>query len=286
MGLEITNNLSLGGIERNFFSNTIQQKVVPAYVTTEPSADYISTKTDLAKYLNERAIREMIEVNSEVKQILKKLKINLNLNMKALDNLAQNHLPQTKKIAVGIVNHLPQSFKKAVELQSLQKAAVLHDIGKVLIPANIMNKAGALTDAEREIMQKHSDLSYELLKTTDLDETTLDLVKNHHQNAQKTGYPQAEEHFVYDINNQILSVADVYSALREKRSYKAAMGKNQALAIIHEDVKEGKLHPYVFKALVDWANETEENSEISQGSTKIKPQWKVLYNKLANCLSA
>jgi len=286
MGLEITNNISLGSVQRNFFSNSIQQIVVPNYVAPEPSADYISTKTDLAKYLNERAIRDMIDVNSEVKKILAGFKISPKVNMKALGNLVENHLPQTKKIAMGIVSHLPQDFKKSVELQSLQKAAVLHDIGKVLIPANIMNKSGALTDAERAIMEKHSDLGYEMLKKTDLDEKTLHLVKNHHQNAHQTGYPQAEEHFVYDINNQILSVADIYSALREKRSYKEAMSKNQSLAIIHEDVKKGKIHPYVFKALVDYANETEENSKSATGSIKTKPQWKVLYNKFANCLGA
>lgn len=286
MGLEITNNLSLGSVERNFFSNSIQQKVVPSYITPELSADSISTKTDLAKYLNEKTIREMIEVNSEVKQILKGLKINLKVNMNILDNLVENHLPQTKKIAMGIVSHLPQNLKKAVELSPLQKAAVLHDIGKVLIPENITNKAGALTEDEIAIMQKHSDLSYEMLKTTDLDEKTLDLVKNHHHNSQKSDRQETDEYFVYDINHQILSVADVYSALREKRSYKPEMGKNQALAIIHEDVKNGKLHPYVFKALVDWANETEEKSQNIPSSAKIKSQWKVLYNKLTNCFSA
>ena len=103
-------------------------------------------------------------------------------------------------------------------------------------------------------MQHHAILGYEMLKTTDLDNETLKLIENHHQNAQKTGYPQVEENFVADLNAQILSAADMYTALREKRAYKPAMGKNEALAIIHKDMKDGKIHPLVFKALVDYAN--------------------------------
>lgn len=68
-------------------------------------------------------------------------------------------------------------------------AAYLHDIGKVLIPVNILNKAGKLDERETEIMHKHSELGYELLKSTDIDKKTLNLIRNHHQNAKKTGYP-------------------------------------------------------------------------------------------------
>ena len=56
--------------------------------------------------------------------------------------------------------------------------------------------------------------------------------------------------FKADINQQILSVADKYSALTEKRSYKDPMPAEKALAIIYKDVKDGKTHPFVFKALV------------------------------------
>lgn len=290
MGLELNNNLPIGSVGHSFSSNPLQYQAivnkgtVGNYVTPGPSADYISKNSDLAGYLNEKAIKEMLNVNSEISQILKRLKITPKINMKILDDLAKNHLPHTKKITAGIVSHLPQEFRKAVEIQSLQKAAVLHDIGKVLIPSWIINKAGALTDNERAIMQKHSDLSYEMLKTTDLDEKTLDLVKNHHQNAQKTGYPQADENFIADINAQILSAADVYSALREKRVYKSAMEKNQALAIIHKDVEKGKLHPQVFKALVDWANQ--EEVVKSEKSANINPQRQSFYAKFVNCFSS
>ena len=99
-------------------------------------------------------------------------------------------------------------------------------------------------------MHTHSELSYELLRKTDLDTRTLNLIKYHHQNALGNGYPQASPDFKADINQQILSVADKYSALTEKRSYKDPMPAEKALAIIYKDVKDGKTHPFVFKALV------------------------------------
>ena len=281
MGLEIKpNQLPNVGVQSNFFINTLQKYLASQkYVTPAIKPDTVSVNTDLYKYINSNAVSEMVKVNSEIARILNELKIPLKINMNVLHDLVKNHLPKTKKAAIGIANNLPEEFRSEVDLQALQKASVLHDYGKVLIPEKIINKQGKLTQKEREIMQKHSVLGYEMLKNTDLDDETLHLIKNHHQNAQKTGYPHAEGNFIADINLQILSAADVYSALREKRSYKTEMSKNQALAIIHADVKQGKMHPYVFKALVDYANE-EENL------TKVQPKRKIFNLKLVNSLSA
>lgn len=281
MVLEVNSMTPVSGVQSNYTINPLRKGLVLQNYATPPSKpDSVNTNTDLSKYLNEKAISEMITASSEIKQILKAAKIPAKVNMTILNELVANHLPQTKNVSVGIASNLPQNLKAGVNVQSLQKAAVLHDIGKVLIPNEIVNKKGKLTDSERDIMQKHSILGYELLKTTDIDQDTLYLVRNHHQNAQKTGYPAVDDNFVADINLQILSVADMYSALREKRSYKPAMSKNQALAIIHKDMKQGKVHPYVFKALVDYANKEEERL------TNVEPQRQVFYLKPEYSLSA
>ena len=281
MGLEIKpNQLPNSGVQPNFFINTLQKYLASQkYATPQIKPDSVSVNTDLYKYINSNAVSEMVQVNSEITRILNELKIPLKINMNVLHDLVKNHLPKTKNAAIGIANKLPKEFKSEVDFQALQKASVLHDYGKVLIPEKILNKEGKLTPQEREIMQKHSVLGYEMLKNTDLDKETLHLIKNHHQNAQKSGYPTADENFVADINLQILSAADVYSALREKRSYKIEMTKNQALAIMHNDVKQGKMHPYVFKALVDYANEEE-------GLVKVQPKRKLFNLKFVNSLSA
>ena len=112
-------------------------------------------------------------------------------------------------------------------------------------------------------MHTHSELSYELLKMTDLDEKTLKLIRNHHQNAKKTGYPWVGNDFNADLNLQIVSIADKYSALTETRPYKRSMTPKQALTIIYQDVKEEKLHPFVFRALVNYAKQNEPKTLVS-----------------------
>ena len=101
-------------------------------------------------------------------------------------------------------------------------------------------------------MHKHSELGYEILKNTNLDKKTLNLIRNHHQNAKKSGYPFVSNDFRADLDLQILTMADKYSALTEKRAYKEAYTPKQALTIIYADVKDGKLHPFIFKALVNY----------------------------------
>ena len=281
MGLEINANQPIAGVNSNFFINPIQSERTNLlkHIKLDNKPDSVETNTDVSKYGKKEAVLGMIKANPKIIQILNDSKIPIRINMKVLDDLNKNHLPETKKAALGIINNLPQEFKSAVNYQSIQKAAILHDYGKALIPESILNKSGELSEDEFKIMQKHAILSYEMLKTTDLDNETLELVKNHHQNAQKTGYPEVGDNFVANLNSQILSTADMYSALREKRAYKPEMSKNQALSIIHDEMKSAKIHPMVFKALVDFANKQE-------SSTVINPQWQLADYQPVNRLSA
>jgi len=208
----------------------------------------------VTRYMSETAIRQAINTNPNINTILHDNNMPVKLNMKELEELAQNHAQHTQNIAGGIINSLPQNLKELVDVKSVKDAAFLHDIGKVLIPAEILNKGGKFNDAEKEIMSKHSELGYELLKNSGIDLKTLKLIKYHHQNMSHSGYPKVPQDFFADINLQILTAADKYSALTEKRCYKDALDSKRALALIYKDVKEGNLHPFVFKALVNYVN--------------------------------
>ena len=208
--------------------------------------------SSLDYYVTENSIRKMIDANPKIKGILKNHSIEL--NMAGLDELMKGHATETKNIALGIIDKLPFSLKGYVDEKAVTDAAYLHDIGKVLIPTNILNKQGRLDEHETEIMHKHSELGYELLKTTGISPKTLNLIRNHHQNAKRSGYPFVGKDFNADLNLQIVSVADKYSALTEKRVYKDRLTPKEALTIIYRDVQEEKLHPFVFKALVNYVN--------------------------------
>lgn len=266
----------------DFFVTPVQQQSVASKYLAQSNNESETASginENLSKYLNEKAISEMIKVNSEITKILNKFKIPLKINMKILDNLVNNHLRQTRNIAIGIANNLDENLKSSVNYKALSEATSLHDLAKVIIPENIINKKGRLTNEEFEIMKKHSDLSYEMLKTTDLDPATLHLIRNHHQNAKKTGYPAVDENFVPDVNLEILSLADMYSALREKRSYKTELSKAQALEIIEGEVKQGKFHLNIFKALCMYAQNEDKSSNF-------KNQRKIFNFKPVNSFSA
>jgi HD-GYP domain-containing protein (c-di-GMP phosphodiesterase class II) len=163
--------------------------------------------------------------------------------------MTKGHLTATRILAAKIYSVLPEKIKAEANLPVLQQAAMLHDYGKVLIPQKVLNKPGALTPDERKIMQLHSELGYELLKDQGVNDNVLRLIKYHHQNADGNGYPKPDDDFEYDINIQILHVADMYSALTEDRVYRKACTKEEAFEKIQERVNAGFVSQEVLDAL-------------------------------------
>ena len=208
---------------------------------TNPIYDKFGTKVD---------IEQAAKNSPRIMAIMDKYSLPLKVNINELENLKQGHMRETRIVAAKIYSALPEELKKEVNLPALQEAAMFHDYGKVLIPEEILNKKGRLTPLEREVMENHSEFGYELLKNKGLSEKTLNLIKHHHQNLKSTGYPQVEKDFKYDIDSQILNVADKYTALREKRSYKSPIAKYEAFEIIAKDVNDGNISQEVYTALI------------------------------------
>lgn len=213
------------------------------------------------KFYDRNFILNEIKKNPEIKKILVQNNIPLQFNFENLQDLKDYHCRNTAEIAGNIAKKLPPALKDKVNLKHLKDGAILHDIGKIFIPDEILNKQSKLTSKEREIIDLHSLLGYELLKNSKVNNEVLKLVKYHHLN--KTDI----KNFIPDINLQILNIADKYSALTEKRAYKPALEPKQALTVLHSEVVNGDIHPFVFKALVDYINPN--NSKLNISSQKI-----------------
>lgn len=208
------------------------------------------TSSPLNDNFNAKVLLEAeVKSNNRIQEILKEYKIPAKINMAELEKLQKGHLRDTRVVAAQIYSSLPQDLKQEVNLPQLQEAAMWHDFGKILIPDKILNKAGKLDEKEQEIMQLHSELGYELLKNKGLSDDTLKLIKYHHQTSTGNGYPIINEDFEYRLSSEILNVADKYTALREKRSYKDPMSHQEALAVIREDVEAGLISEEVYNAL-------------------------------------
>lgn len=250
MGIDVSRLQNAGSVYFNPGINYPKNNIRFGDNISSDSFESVSPK----RFTSEIALTKAINSNPKIKNILNEMNAPIKLNMPELNQLLDGHAADVSNISSGIVENLPYSLKDKVNLKAVKDAAYLHDLGKVLVPVEILNKNGKLNEEEIKIMHRHSELSYELLKNTNIDKTTLNLVRNHHQNAKRSGYPFVDNSFNADLNLQILSMADKYSALLEKRVYKEPMSPKQALTIIYQDVKDGKLHPFVFRALVDYAN--------------------------------
>ena len=214
----------------------------------------ISLKSGNEEKMQKKILERMIELNPEINRLLSNYKIKLSIDTKTLKELAGGHMNETCKVAVGIYSVLSDKLKSTVRESSLKEASMLHDLGKVLIPSKILNKPAKLNRKEREIMNIHSTLGYELLKTQNINSETLELVKYHHQNLKYSGYPAfTEKNLPSDIGVQIISTADKYSALREARVYRRKLSRIESLLVLYKEVLEGKIHKDIFNALVEYA---------------------------------
>lgn len=202
----------------------------------------------------EKSYKKNLEINIQkvpsICRILKKYGLTGKINTKILSELVSGHMNDTCKIALGIYSILSETLSIDISKKTLQQAAELHDVGKVFIPKKIICKAGKLNKKEKKIMNIHSRLGYELLKSQNINYEILELVKYHHQNLKRTGYPILVGHTPSDIAIQIISIADKYSALREARVYRRGLSKQKALLILYEEVLSGKILKEVFNALM------------------------------------
>lgn len=118
------------------------------------------------------------------------------------------------------------------DLENLELAAKLHDIGKIAIPTNILNKPGKLTDAEYGMIKTHSEEGYKLLSKIDIFDVAIEGVRYHHEKYNGFGYPDGLVGDNIPLIAQIISIADFYDALTSDRSYRKALKCSEAMEII------------------------------------------------------
>jgi len=126
---------------------------------------------------------------------------------------------------------------KGDELFRLGRCAMLHDIGKQLIPLEIINKKGKLTDAEFTTIKNHALLGASSLKTNAIGDVELwNGIMFHHEKLNGTGYPRGLRGKDIPLFSKIISVADVYDAITSHRSYRNPMLPSDAFEVISKDI--------------------------------------------------
>ncbi|MEJ2354979.1 MAG: HD domain-containing protein [candidate division WOR-3 bacterium] len=127
------------------------------------------------------------------------------------------HQKNVAKISEALADYLGLSLKEKLALRAASK---LHDVGKICIPSEILNKPGSLTQLEYDIAQFHSYISFRVLSKVRVMEDAARMVLQHHERIDGSGYPQGIRGDKIDIGAKILAVADVLEAMTASQPYR------------------------------------------------------------------
>ena len=171
--------------------------------------------------------------DEELKESRNKLEKTLNGTINALASMAESRDPYTAghqkrvtRLAVAIAQDMGQDEKT---IEAVRTAALLHDIGKINVPSSILTKPGKISDIEFDMAKIHPQVGYEILKKIDFPWPIADIILQHHEKLDGSGYPEGLKEKDIKVEAKILAVADVVEAMSSNRPYRPSLGLNEAV---------------------------------------------------------
>ncbi len=153
------------------------------------------------------------------------------------DLYTAGHQRRVAQIATAIARELGLPEQ---QIEGLYLASVVHDVGKIKIPAELLSKPGKLTELEFSLIKQHSQAGYEILKEVDFPWPIAQFVLQHHERMDGSGYPYGLKGDSILLEARILAVSDVIEAMASHRPYRPGLGFEAALAEIES--KRGTLY--------------------------------------------
>jgi putative two-component system response regulator len=197
-------------------------------------------------------LEDLVEARTaELRESEKKLRLSLLESITALASIVEMRDPYTAghqrrvaQLAVAIARELqlPED-----QVEGIHLASVVHDVGKIRVPAEILTKPGKLTTLEFGLIKEHSQNGYEILKTIDFPWPIAQVVLQHHERLDGSGYPHGLKGGQILLESMIVSVADVVESMNSHRPYRPGFGLDVALAEI-ENNKNRLFDPAVVEA--------------------------------------
>lgn len=190
-----------------------------------------------------RVIKER-KTNQELKNSLKRMNdivdgvINsLSSTVDARDPYTAGHQKRVAQLAVAIASRMGLS---QTQISSIRMAGILHDLGKIAIPAEILSKPSTLSDIEFSLIKTHPQVGYDILKNINFPTPVAQIVHQHHERMDGSGYPLGLGREDILFESRILTVADVVEAMSSHRPYRPGLGMDKALAEVRE--KKGRFY--------------------------------------------
>jgi diguanylate cyclase (GGDEF)-like protein/PAS domain S-box-containing protein len=185
------------------------------------------------------AEQDFMAVMTTADNLMYKDKIKYGKAMKSQTiDMVLNHINanyEQEQIHTEKVSHYCEEIAKAMGLSKqdvadIRNAASLHDIGKIMVPPQILNKPGKLTPAEFAIIKRHPEIGYQMLKSVDEYVMLAEYVLYHHERWDGTGYPAGLTGEDIPLHSRIIAVADAYEAMTALRPYQKTKTKEEAIA--------------------------------------------------------
>ena len=120
------------------------------------------------------------------------------------------------------------------QVEGIRVAGILHDIGKISVPVEILSRPGKISEPEFNIIKLHPQVGYEILKSVDFSWPIPEIILQHHERMNGSGYPLGLSKDKIRLEAKILGVADVVEAMASHRPYRPALGIDRALVEISE----------------------------------------------------
>jgi hypothetical protein len=183
------------------------------------------------QYLERTAasVEEIREANLNLRRAHKDTIAALSRSMEAKDSYTGGHTERVAEVAVGLARRLGYRDE---ELEAIEIGALLHDIGKIGVPGQVLRKNGPLTDNEWELVKKHPLISDYILSELDLHPFVRQCARSSHERIDGTGYPEGLSGEEIPLPARIVFVADALDALTSTRPYRPARPMLAALAEI------------------------------------------------------
>jgi PAS domain S-box-containing protein len=188
----------------------------------------------LLRDISERMAAEA-QLRNSYQKLQKLLEETVNILAMAVemrDPYTAGHQRRVAALACAIAGELNLSVRR---MDGLRLASIVHDVGKLYVPAEILSKPGKLTETEFNLIKAHPQLGYDLLKKIDFPWPVAEMVLQHHERVDGSGYPQGLRGKEILLESRIMGVADVVEAMASHRPYREAYGNGRALEEISQN---------------------------------------------------
>ena len=187
-----------------------------------------------------RDISERKQAEEQIQEGVENLKLTLDgvitalaLTVEQRDPYTAGHQQRVSQLGCAIAEEMGMTM---IQVEGVRTAGVVHDLGKMHIPIEILSRPGKLTKEEYNIVRSHAQVGYDILKEIEFPWPIANIVHQHHEKMDGSGYPLGLSHSAIIMEARILCAADVVEAMASHRPYRPALGMDKAL----DEITRGK----------------------------------------------